>query len=81
MSNLNQRLSEARKLQMLRALLDAVVDTVAEAGPQGAPGGILYTALMQHGISFESYTAIMSTLVKQGRLRHSNHCYHVVSPK
>ena len=72
--------SEAHKLALLRALLKAIVEVVSEAGPEGAPGGLLYT-MMAHGIDFESYTAVMETLVRQRRLVRRNHCYHVVVPQ
>jgi hypothetical protein len=40
--------------QLLKLLADAIIDSVRAAGPLGAPGGVLYAALMTHGLTFNS---------------------------
>ena len=37
------------QVKALRAVLDAILAAVAEAGPMGAPGGVIYAALMAQG--------------------------------
>lgn len=59
----------------VRTLLNVIVETVKEAGEQGAPAGPMYAALMTTGMSLEQFETIMGVLVRTGHLRHSNHCY------
>ena len=62
--------------EALRLLIDAILDAVAAAGPMGAPGGHLYAALMGHmGIS--TFNAIMSAMVRAGKLTKRGQCYHI----
>jgi hypothetical protein len=37
---------DARQIQALKAIANAITDSVKAAGPMGAPGGVLYAALM-----------------------------------
>jgi hypothetical protein len=36
----------------------------------GAPGGVIYSALMSHGATFNQFQQIMSTLERHGFLSH-----------
>lgn len=58
---------------MLQQILDAVVESVP---PEGAPGGILYAALMQHGFTYNMFCDVMALLVQQGRLRKVGEVYY-----
>jgi len=62
---------------MIRAICAAIVDAVAEAGPIGAPGGILYCALNSQGMSLDQFNQFMAALVKLGKLRKEGECYFV----
>jgi len=44
----------------------------------GAPSGVIYSALMSHGASFNQFQQIMSTLVRHGFLSHDDdaNTYH-----
>lgn len=55
----------------------AVVATVHEVEPHGAPGGILYMALSEHGVSYHDFTSMMATLVRTGVLAKRNECYFI----
>lgn len=57
----------------LRALLDIILSTVKETGPQGAPSGPMYMAFMTFGCSLEQYETMVGTLVDAGFLRRSGH--------
>lgn len=59
----------------MAAILDAVEESVKLAGSQGAPGGILYAALMAHGCSLSQFQAIMRALVVAGRVRQEGQLY------
>lgn len=54
-------------LELLVKLTKAVAETITETGSSGAPGGILYTALMSKGVDMQTYQMIMDTLLATGR--------------
>lgn len=61
----------------LRAIVGAVVQAVAEAGPTGAPSGVLYAALTAHGCSLSQYQSLMGALVRNGTLRADGDVYFI----
>ncbi len=66
---------DARKLKVLGALVDAIVDTIKEAGPMGAPGGVLYAALMTRGFSLEEFEILMRVVVATKRVYKEGQLY------
>ena len=58
---------------MLEQIVDAIVSSVS---PEGASGGILYAALMQHGFTYNMFCDVMALLVQQGRLRKVGEVYY-----
>ena len=71
-------MTTAQEDNALRGLAAAIVDAVKVAGPTGAPGGILYAALMAHGCTLGQFESIMGAMVSAGMLRKSGQCYHVI---
>ena len=68
-------LEQAKSLRRIGAI---VIEAVSAADPTiGAPGGILYAALMGHGCSLEQFTGIMAGLTRAGMLDKRGECYHV----
>ncbi len=63
-------------IELMTSLMAAIVQTVQEAGPQGAPGSVIYLALMEQGISYAQYSQIMAKLVEVGTLTVRNHQYY-----
>jgi hypothetical protein len=61
--------TEKQVLQYVAAIYETIKET-----PDGAPGGILYAALMGH-MSLAQFEGIMSVLIKAGLVRKSGHCY------
>jgi len=61
----------ARKAAAMRAVLAVVLEAVKAAGPQGAPAGPMYAALMAQGCTLDQFQAIMGALVKTGKVRAS----------
>lgn len=55
--------------QAIRAIADAIVESVKEAGELGAPSGIVYAALMTYGMNLDTYHQFIGVLVKLGKLR------------
>lgn len=66
---------DQRKLQTLSLLVNAIVDTIKESGPMGAPGGVLYAALMTRGFSLEEFEILMRVVVATGRVYKTGHLY------
>jgi hypothetical protein len=56
-------------------VLAALVETIKAAGPSGAPGGVMYAALMTQGCTLEQFEALMGCLVRSGVVRKSGNCY------
>jgi len=67
-----------QQAQALRQVAKAVIDTVKESGDLGAPGGIMYAAMMAQGCTLEQFEAIMGGLIRAGRLSKSGECYHFI---
>ena len=55
------------------ALANMVIETVREAGPQGAPETSIYLALQEHGCTQEQYTVFIETLITLRKLKRVNH--------
>jgi hypothetical protein len=65
----------SQQAQALRVIVDATVDEVKVAGDRGAPGGVLYAALMAHGCSLSQFESLMDALVRLGKVRRQGHLY------
>lgn len=61
----------------LRAITDAIVETVKEAGPQGAPSSAVFLALQETGCSAAQYETLISTLCELGLIKRSAHTLYV----
>lgn len=61
----------------LSKIVTAIVETVAEVEPNGAPGGILYAALSAQGMTLSQFQSIMNALVSAGRLRKTGQVYRL----
>jgi len=62
----------------LRMIVSAVLETIQQAGPLGAPGGHLYAALMTRGCTLSQFESLMGALVRTGRVEKRGECYHAV---
>jgi hypothetical protein len=69
-------INEAQR-QLLKAVCDAVIASVKAAGPLGAPGGVLYAALMSYGIRLEQFESLMGALVNCKKLTKRGELYFV----
>jgi hypothetical protein len=63
-----------QKAAALRLALQAILDAVKEAGDLGAPGGVLYAALIGR-MSLGQFEQIMAALVSMGKLRKRGDLY------
>jgi len=62
----------------MRLIFSAVIESVKAAGSLGAPGGIIYAALMTQGCSLSQFQSLMSALVRSGKLTQEGDLYFAV---
>lgn len=67
----------SQQAQALKAIVEAVMDAVKAGGSMGAPGGVMYAALMAHGCSLSQFQSLMSAMVGAGKLVKKGECYFV----
>jgi len=65
------------QIRVLRGVCEAILDAVRAGGAMGAPGGILYAALMASGCSFSQFQSLMGGLCRAGKLRKKGECYFI----
>ena len=58
-----------QQILALQSIGKAIIES-ANLSSTGAPGGVIYSALMSHGATFNQFEQIMSTLVRHGFLSH-----------
>jgi hypothetical protein len=64
-----------KEIAMIKAIADAIVEAIKEAGPLGAPGGAIYAAMTAQGITLVQYEQLMAALVATGKVRRQGHLY------
>lgn len=69
-------MSTAAQVRSLGAVARAIIETVREAGPLGAPAGIIYAALSAHGCGKDLFDWLMQVIVDEGLLTKRGDCYH-----
>ena len=68
----------AKPANPLTLILDAIVESIAAAGTHGAPGGVLYSALMAQGCTLNQFNQLMTLLLAQKRVTQSGSLYFAV---
>lgn len=56
-------------------IADSIIESVKAAGKGGAPGGVIYAALMQQGCTLNQYESLMAGLVRAGKLEKRGELY------
>lgn len=67
----------SQQAMLLRKVAVAIIETVRESGPLGAPAGHIYAAMMAYGFSLENFEQIMASLVANKMLRKSGDLYFI----
>lgn len=62
---------------IIRAICNAVLESAHAGGEMGAPGGVLYAAMMTYGVTLDQYERIMGGLVRARFLEKRGQCYHI----
>jgi len=71
-------ISRETKVNVLRALLGVMLDTVKEMGAQGAPAGVMYAAVCGR-MNLNQFNAVMGALESAGKVRKAGHVYYFVA--
>ena len=71
-------MSKEEALKLLAQVTSAVVETVNEAGPSGAPAGPMYLAFMQWGMSLATFEAVTGALVDTGKIKRRGDVFYPV---
>lgn len=66
------------RTELMAELGETIRQACDAGGPMGAPGGILYAAMMQYGITLEQFYMLMSYCVHAGLVRLDGECYHAI---
>ena len=67
-----------QQIALLRQIAQAILEAVKAADINiGAPGGVLYAAMMINSCSLNQFEQIMDGMVRAGWLTKSGDCYHV----
>ena len=61
-------------------IVRALVETVREAGPNGAPSSVMYAAFMAAGLPLEVYEHMIDMLVKGGLFKRNGHLIQYNDP-
>lgn len=64
-----------QQIAAVRFVANAITDTIKEAGPLGAPGGVIYAALSAQGCTLQQYEGIMGGLVRAGVIKRDGDLY------
>jgi len=59
--------------------VDCILDAAKAAEPLGAPSGVIYAALMAHGMRLATYESLVNALVRAGRITVENHLIRAVA--
>jgi len=66
-----------QQIAALRQIGRAIVESVRAAGEMGAPGGIIYAALMAQGCTFDQYQQIMGGMTRAGVLTQDGDLFYI----
>jgi hypothetical protein len=68
-----------RSMLLAKALGDAVIEAVTEAGDAGLPSGHIYAPIMALGFSLDQYEMLMAALVACRQVTKRGLCYYPVT--
>jgi len=68
----------AEQQSALSLAVSLILDAAKEAGPLGAPSGVVYAALSAHGMTLLSYQSIINALTRANKITVENHCISLV---
>ncbi len=67
-------ITDTKKAGVMFDILQAILSTVRESGPAGAPASMLFLALSAHGCTLPTFQALMGILIESGKVRFGSDC-------
>lgn len=64
----------AEQVAALRLAIDCILEAATVAGSLGAPSGVIYAAMMEHGMKLSTYESLLDALQRAGKIEVVNHC-------
>jgi hypothetical protein len=74
-ADVKTQISREDSILVLRALVDVIVETARESKDElcgGVPEGLLYAALMERGLSYDSYMKLIELAIATGRVKRTH---------
>jgi hypothetical protein len=68
-------MTKEQAVKAVQEIAASIIEAVKVAGPMGAPGGTIYSALMAHGCTLSQYQQLMAALVAAGKLTKRGELY------
>jgi hypothetical protein len=62
-----------KRIYAIRRIANAIVETVRETGPGGAPESVLYMAMAEYGANMAQFNAMIDALIEVGQLERRGH--------
>ena len=69
------------KIEATLLAIRAIIETVRESGPMGAPRGPMYAAFMSHGCSLETFERLEALAVDSGIIERRGQTLHYVGAR
>ena len=66
------------QINALQLAVSCIKDAAKVAGPSGAPSGVIYSQMSQHGMSLLVYQQIVGALERSNIITVENHCIKLV---
>lgn len=67
----------AQQAKAMREVARAILSAIIAGGTLGAPGGVLYAALMTAGCTFDQFNSIMRALNSTRMVEQHGDCWHI----
>ena len=64
--------------EILRFAVECIEDAAKVGGDLGAPSGVVYAAMSEHGMTLSVYQQILDHLVNAGRITVEHDCIKIV---
>lgn len=71
-------MTDAQKKDALLYILTSIVEAVKVAGTRGAPGGVLFAAMMGAGCTLDQFNQLMAALQRAGKVTKRGELYFAV---
>ena len=67
-----------QQIAAIRLASDCILEAANQAGPMGAPSGVVYAALMVHGMKLATYESLLGALERMGKIIVEHDCIRPV---